>query len=388
MLRPPKVEELRPFPPGSSFALSGLVKLLLGLLLALFLTGCPSSGVSPEDGGSVVAQDARASIDAGAPDSGVVADAGSIDDAGAAADSGVPADAGLMGDTGERTDTGVVDDAGALADAGLVDDAGFADAAAGADAGCAYPALMIDGPFPAGPPPGSAHLLLTDTSSNAIFRVDLSGLVQNQWRAPVARVYGVAHDKRTTDGFWVGGYPLVGVPGANRPFRRLSFAGAVTATLSYAFFSQDGFHGLDFVLGSDPSLDVLVFTMQNRNIIDTVSGARTTDGARAFEGGALESTSRWYGMQVERYGCDDANSLAFWSTHQSTLVLRDWPTGTELRTYNLPTLDARGVTRTPYGDFFVVDGAQRRVLHLDPMGNLLGAFGAPGPNPSDVSYGE
>lgn len=350
------------------------MKLLLALFFSAVLMGCPSSGVSPEDSGEAdagaVAQDARSSSDSGAPDTGGAADVGT--------------------DAGAMDDAGVVDDAGVAPDVGLVDDAGVAPdvGVPGADASCTYPALSIDGPFPAGPPPASAHLLVTDTSSNSIFQVDLSGALQDQWRSPVARVYGVAHDKRTTDGFWVVGYPIVGVPGANRPFRRLSFGGAVTATLTYSFFSQDGFHGLDFALGSDPSRDVLVFTMQNRNIIDTVAGAQAIDGVRAFEGGGLENTSRWYGLQVERYGCDDANSLVFWTTHNSSLVLREWQTGAVLRTYALPSTDARGLARTPYGDFYVVDGAQRRVLHLDPQGNFLGAFATPGPSPADVSYGE
>ena len=368
------------------------VKLLLALFFSAVLMGCPSSGVSPEDSGEAdagaVAQDARSSSDSGAPDTGGAADVGT--DAGAMDDAGAVDDAGVMDDAGVAPDAGVVDDAGVAPDVGLVDDAGVAPdvGVPGADASCTYPALSIDGPFPAGPPPASAHLLVTDTSSNSIFQVDLSGALQDQWRSPVARVYGVAHDKRTTDGFWVVGYPIVGVPGANRPFRRLSFGGAVTATLTYSFFSQDGFHGLDFALGSDPSRDVLVFTMQNRNIIDTVAGAQAIDGVRAFEGGGLENTSRWYGLQVERYGCDDANSLVFWTTHNSSLVLREWQTGAVLRTYALPSTDARGLARTPYGDFYVVDGAQRRVLHLDPQGNFLGAFATPGPSPADVSYGE
>jgi hypothetical protein len=337
------------------------------------------------------AQDARDTTDARAPDLGAAdaleIDAAAQDDAGAGSDLGVADDA--ADDAGTGSDLGVADDAAVVADTGVADDAGLADASViGADAACVAPALMVDGPFPAGPPPPSAHLLLTDTSSNAIFQLDLSGVVQRQWRSPVARVYGVAHDKRVTDGFWIVGYPIVGVPGANLPFRRLSFAGAVTATRAYSFFSQDGFHGLDFALGSTPSLDVLVFAMQNRNIIDTVSGAYTVDGTRAFEGGGLESASRWYGMQVERYGCDDASSLAFWTTHDGILVLRDWSTGTELRSVTLPTTDARGLVRTRYGDFYVVDGAQRRVIHLDAMGGFLGAFPTPGRNPGDVSYGE
>ena len=46
------------------------------------------------------------------------------------------------------------------------------------------------------------------------------------------------------------------------------------------------------------------------------------------------------------------------------------------------------MARTPNGDFYVVDGGQRRVLHLDANGLLLGSFTTPGPNPGDVSYGE
>lgn len=410
-----KQRNFAPSPRARPLLYDNAVKLLFALLFSAVLVGCPSSGVSPEDGGGadagVVAQDARGPSDLGAQDlgeagaiddagllsdggavddAGLVSDAGAVDDAGVFADTGAVDDAGLVDDAGVAADTGAVDDAGVGADTGAALDAGVASdsGVAGADAGCSYPPLAIDGPFRAGPPPASAHLLLTDTSSNAIFRVDLSGALQTQWRSPVARVYGVAHDLRTTDGFWVAGYPIVGIPGANRPFRRLSFAGAVTATLTYSFFSQDGFHGLDFALGSDASRDVLVFTMQNRNIIDTVSGAQTTDGSRAFEGGGLESSSRWFGMQVERYGCDDANSLVFWTTQTSSLVLREWSTGTVLRTYALPSTDARGLTRTPYGDFYVVDGAQRRVLHLDAQGALLGAFGTPGPTPADLSYGE
>ncbi len=296
-------------------------------------------------------------------------------------------------DTGvSDDDTGVSDDDTGVSD----DDAGESPPDAGPEdtgpadtgpAGCTYPPLMIDGPFSPGPPPASAHLLLTDTSSNTIFRVSLTGAVLQQWPSPVARVYGVSHDRRDPTGFWIAGFPRIGEAGANRPFRRLDFTGAVTADLAYSQFSTDGFRGTDFALGPTPADDVLVFSMNNRNNIDTISGALTTDGTRWFEGGLL-STNGWNGVHVERYACNTPDSLVYWTTRAGALVLREWPIDGESRTHVLPTTDPRGVTRTPYGDFYVVDGAQRRVLHLDASGNLLGSFATPGPNPADVSYGE
>lgn len=375
------------------------------LVLIVWFVGCASPSVPPE---TIVDATPRADVsaprDVGETDAGVspldaadttpdaLADVGvAVDaDAAPAPDARVePEDAASAPDAlMQPEDAASASDALVTPeDGGAVPDAAVPPPDAG-PAGCTFPPVAVDGPFPPGPPPASAHLLLTDTSSNTIFRVSLTGSVLQQWPSPVARVYGVAHDRRTPDGFWIAGYPIVGNVGANRPFRRLSFAGVVTADLAYASFSTDGFHGTDFALGPTPADDVLVFAMNNRNNVDTISGALTRDGARWFEGGRLDPATRWYGVHVERYACADGNSLVYWTTRASALVLREWPVAAELRTYPLPTTTPRGVARTPYGDFYVVDGGQRRVLHLDASGVLLGSFATPGPNPGDVSYGE
>lgn len=370
------------------------------LVLTLYFVGCASPSVPPEATADATPRadvSAPRDVDAGISpldaadttpdaltDAGVAVDA----DADAAPDARVdPEDAAPVTDALTQPE-----DAASAPDAIIPPPEDAGDAAVpppdAGPAGCTFPPLSVDGPFPPGPPPASAHLLVTDTSSNTIFRVSLTGSVLQQWPSPVARVYGVAHDRRTPDGFWIAGYPIVGNVGANRPFRRLSFAGVVTADLVYREFSTDGFHGTDFALGPTPADDVLVFAMNNRNNVDTISGALTRDGARWFEGGRLDPATRWYGVHVERYACADGNSLVYWTTRASALVLRDWPVDGELRTYPLPTTTPRGVARTPYGDFYVVDGGQRRVLHLDASGQLLGSFATPGPNPGDVSYGE
>lgn len=335
----------------------------------------------------------------GIPDAGLSADAARSADASRAADASPAADASLpldaalqdaVVDGGEPTDAESTDlspSADAQAPDAEASDAGEAqpDATSG-DGGCPVPASRVDGPFAAGPPPSTAHLLLTDTASNAIFRLSLDGRVLDQWPSPAARTFGVTHDRRSPDGFWV-----MGAERTNQPnLFRISFAGTITASLSA--YNPNGINkGLDFILSDSPGNDLLAYPTTNSNAIQVLFGRRVFAGVRWFEGGMQEpSGAQFFGVHVERYACDDGRTLIFWTTRDGTaLELREWPPTLASRELVIPgTNAARGVTRTPRGDFFVVDDQNNRVLHLTPDAVLIDSFATPGRSPADVSYGE
>ena len=360
---------------------------VLGLVLLLIIAqGCSSSGVS--DAG---VEDAAAARDSGFVDAGFSSDAGFGSDAGFA-DAGF-ADAGFASDA-EATDTGTVADAGFAADADLSLDAGELDASvSGEDGGfvgdaCPVPPALVDGPFAGGTAPATANFLLTDTASQAVFRLSIDGQVLERWSVPVRRPFGVAHDRRNRDGFFVNG-AMRSINAAD--LYRVSYAtGAITATISAA--EPNGqIWGMHYIFGSDPAHDLIGYQTVNFNGINVIMGKFVTNGMRWFEGGLFQPrVARWYGFYVERYVCDNGATIIYWATRDgNTLELRSWDVNGPLRTYTIPgTTDARGLTRTPRGDFYVVDRQNRRVLHLAPDITIIDSFPTPGPQPSDISYEE
>lgn len=371
--------------------------MLLAVVAACGSGTLSDAGLTPD--GSA-ASDAR-STDAGStPDLGVVADA-SAADGGGAADGQQASDAGLLADAdddgGAPLDAAAIDDAGATTDAEVGVDAGPGqDAAidpgdggfAGADRTCPVPPSRVDGPFSSDPPPATANFLLTDTSSEAVFRLSLTGQVLNTWRTlPVRRPFGVTHDKRTHDGFFVNG----GARSINRSdVYRMSFTGAVTATLAGGSINGQ-IWGMDYLFGSSPAMDLFGYETINTNSIPVIMGRLVTNSTRWLEGGLFQpSNAQWRGFYVERYVCDDGVTILYWTTRDgNVLELRDWGVGAPLRTFTVPgTTNALGLTRTPRGDFYVVDRQNRRVLHLAADLSIIDSFRTPGPAPSDISYDE
>jgi hypothetical protein len=351
--------------------------------IALLATACGSGTIS--DAGF---EDARASIDTGIsrPDARAPRE-----DADVAPDAGPDADRGFIFDAEPTEDAAF--DAGSIdaADAGEADalspDTGVAPPDGGFSGMCPVPPAMVDGPFAPGPPPASANLLLTDTASNAVFRLSLDGRVLDTWSTPLRAPFGVTHDKRNTDGFFVNGRAS-GINGGT--IYRITFGGTVTSTLNY--YAPNGtIWGMDYLFGSTPELDVLGFMNLNTNSIPTISGARVRTGMRWFEGGLFQPPNvQWYGADFERYACDDGSTIVYWTTRGGNILeLRDWSVNAPLRSYTIPaTNDARGITRTPRGDFYVVDHQNRRVLHLAPDITLIDSFRTPGREPADLSYAE
>jgi len=149
---------------------------------------------------------------------------------------------------------------------------------------------------------------------------------------------------------------------------------------------------MDYIVGTEPSLDLLSFINVNSNGIMVVTGARANDAMRWYEGGLGLSapSAAWFGCHVERYACDDGATLVFWTTRDgTTLELQTWPFDRPPRQLPIPgTNAARGVTRTPRGDFYIADDQNDRVIHLSPTGALIDSFAAPGTSPGDLSYGE
>jgi hypothetical protein len=262
-------------------------------------------------------------------------------------------------------------------DAGALPDGGFSGS-------CPVPPSPVDGPFAAGPPPASANLLLTDTASQAVFRLALDGRVLATWTAlPVRNLYGVSHDRRAPTGFFVSGDRR----GVNdRSMFRLSDSGAVTAALPVSSGNNTN-RGIVHVPGPSPDLDLVLFLAT-----DTLTGVRVATPERWLERLMSRAGSgQWHGLHVERYACDDGATLLFWTTRAGGILeLWDWQgIRSPLRAHVLPgTQDARGIARTPRGDLYVVDRQNRRVLHLAPNLDLIDSFPTPGPQPADLSYGE
>lgn len=344
----------------------------LSLLPALLFLGCSSAAVS--DAGLA---------DAGHADAAGFADAASFPDAAGFPDAAEP-------------DLGAAPDATEL-DLGIAPDTGEADSGApdtgpeGPDGGfignCPVPPAHVDGPFAAGPPPASANFLLTDSASTAVFRLSIDGTVLDQWPVPLRTPFGVTHDKRDPTGFFVNG----NIRSINAgDLYRLNFAGTITATLSY--YAPNGtIWGMDYVFGSDAAHDVLGFLNINANGLPTITGAFANNATRWFEGGLFEPrNAQWYGAFFERYACDDGATIIWWATRSPNILeLRDFSVNGPLRSFTLAeTNDVGGLTRTPRGDFYIVDRQNRRVLHYGPDHAFIDSFGTPGPQPADISYAE
>lgn len=341
-------------------------------VLALALAGCPIPSIpvfdaeAPDTGGAAPA-DAELE-DAGAAEDAVAHEDARAEDARTDGGVVVAPDLGVVPDSGV-----VVPDTGVVPDSGVVPDAG----------GCVAPAAMVDGPFSPNPAPPTAHLLVTDTASQAVFRLSLTGQVLESWTdLPVLDPFGVAHDRRTTSGFFVSG----AMRSINRGgLYRVAITGAVTATIAQGDPSGRNW-GMMHLLGSTPARDVLAH--ETVGIGGPVLMGLFGNGVRAFEGSM--PSGQWYGFHAERYACDDAATLVYWTTRDGNVVeLRDWTTTAPLRRFVIvSSTDIRGITRTPRGDFYLVDRQNARLLHLTRNFVLIDSIPTPGSQPADVSYAE
>ncbi len=156
-----------------------------------------------------------------------------------------------------------------------------------------------------------------------MFRLSIDGQVLERWSVPVWRPFGVAHDRRNRDGFFVNG-AMQSINAADLIRCRMR-RGDHRDDLRRRAQRPDLGHALHLRLRS--AHDLIGYQTVNFNGINVIMGKfPVTNGMRWFEGGLFQPrVARWYGFYVERYVCDNGATIIYWSLHDAnTLELRSW----------------------------------------------------------------
>lgn len=314
------------------------------------------------------------------------ADASSTDassDRTTSADGDTPSDANV---TDSGTEAASLDAADA-ANATDATDADAGEASLGADASDASvssdAALQQDVSIPDGGTPNGPTLLLSDTTANRIDLLTTTGAIIRQWTAPVTKVTGVSHDRRKRDGFWVIGRDSAAA------FHKVSWAGAALGTVPNPTFAGTPVRGLDHWIDPDGGAngDVLAFVQFN-GTVEALSGIYAADGGSQFQMGFFQTKflTGFWGVSLLNYSEAD-NEMLGWFTHKSDGgTVERWRTASLQATIATTISDPRGLARGPAGDFWVVDGAAKKVVHLSAAGTVLGSFDTPGTDPAGLSF--
>ena len=281
-------------------------------------------------------------------------------------------DSSTGSDTSSASDANTTNDASDAGDGGTPADAAFDayDAAVSLD----------DAGTPSGP-----TLLLTDTTANRIDLLSLTGAVLEQYPAPVQKVTGVSHDRRARNGFFV--------IGRDTPASivKVSWAGATVATINNQFTGTP-VRGLDHWrddAGADG--DMLAFEQHNGNV-ESVQGIFAVDAGTQFSMGFYNGAFQagYYGISMLNFS-EAANEILLWAAHtqpDASTTIERWRTGGLQATIYLPSSikDVRGLARGTQDDFWVVDGTNKKVVHVNASGVVLDSFATPGTDPGGLSF--
>jgi hypothetical protein len=229
---------------------------------------------------------------------------------------------------------------------------------------------------------GPGVLLLSD-GNGTIYELDETGGVLAQWASPIAGLRGVTWDRAAGDGFWIVG------SGALGSLTKLDWTGATVTTLVMNGLpgSPNDPRGLDYHV--DPAgEDRLVLIGVEINGIDSLWNFGVGTGTRL-----LGSTHY-----------SDGFLSGFWGVHQIGQNLdsdwarwTSWPDGTLqhwdgsqsfVSSVSTGMSSLRGLSVARGGDFWLVDAANNRVVHLSSTGTLLSEFPTPGSDPLGLSYWE
>ena len=234
------------------------------------------------------------------------------------------------------------------------------------------------------------QLLVSDTSQNRVYLITLDGTIIRSWTTPVAQPTGVAYDRRDTDGFWVVGRANATTlykVGWNGTTLR-SFENGASTNPEWQIPTGD-IRGLDYFRGASADADRLAYVKRNINSVDTLTSNFVVSGGP-------DSSSSFYanGFQSGYWGCaivDVSGTVgdyvrAWCTRNASTRTLERWYGPSLEAQMTIQIDDARGVTLSPSGGFFVVDVARLLIVELDASGGTVRSFPAPGTTPAGIAY--
>jgi cysteine-rich repeat protein len=218
------------------------------------------------------------------------------------------------------------------------------------------------------------EILVTDSSSDTISRISLSGRQLVQYPSPVQGVRGVAYDQRAKDGFW-----LVGLADLFTAYK-LGWNGESLRTLSLP--GDRDVRGLDYYLDLDPEgMDLLSVISVNGNSVTVVNSLQISTGLGVFQGGHFEGNqflAGYWGVHLN--GPPDPYADR-WVTREGKL--ERW-TVRRAVTLDLGSEPLYGLDLDPRGDLWVVRGTE--IVHLSSDGTVLSTLAAPGSSPLGLSY--
>jgi hypothetical protein len=233
----------------------------------------------------------------------------------------------------------------------------------------------------------TVHLLVTD-ANGSVFRIDLSGAIVQQWDLQSTSPVGVAWDRASNDGFWLG--PASG----ELPFVKRALDGSELAQVHEPDFIYNGRTGLDHTVpfGDYPSPNpVLSVIGVNRNdsqgslYVDVVTNDRVQAMSFAYQPATEGFLDGFWGITHEALPTTDVTRPApAWCTRGSQLWYFSWYIADLV--VDTPYEELYGVTALEDGTLWVVDAAADRLVNLDTLGTELAAIPAPGPSPLDVSW--
>jgi hypothetical protein len=232
---------------------------------------------------------------------------------------------------------------------------------------------------PGGPGGPRPKLLVSDPADNRVDLVTTTGTILASYTSPAGNVAGVAFDRRSRDGFWV-----IGSDSTDAIYK-VPWSGAASAlTVKAAQPLLGNNRGLDYFVGETPAQDLLVVVHTNPNGWEEALGL-STQGSLASTGNFIYQSQYQTGFWGVSFLDSTAGRLHGWYTRGGNAV-EEWDLPLFKGRTELGVAGARGVARTPAGEFWVVDVTTNRVEHLSTTGAKLDGFTAPGKSAAGLSY--